>query len=126
MRFTRRRWDLWCLGGALFLALGGLADTLLLSGKPWQPLKFAAVALALLPLRFDIPPEGRTYTPISRLQPAHRRLILWVVVNLPLLAAAGAVAPRLEAWWICPIAAAAHLAVTLALARRADLERGVR
>ncbi|HEX7899173.1 MAG TPA: hypothetical protein VF950_15515 [Planctomycetota bacterium] len=75
MTFTRRRWDLWCLGGALFLALGGAADALFLSGKPWSPLVFPALVLALFLLRPRIPAAGFEATPIRRMSTAKRRLI---------------------------------------------------
>jgi hypothetical protein len=115
MTFTRRRWDAWCLVLAGVLAFGAW-----LNGRG-SPL------VGLIPfwlLRFRIPAQGFSATPIRRLSPASRRLIAWGVLSLPLSLAATVLAPRnLEAWWICPIAAGAHMAVTFRLARRVDLER---
>ena len=125
MRFTRRRWDAWCLGGALFLALGGAADTLYLSGRPWSALVFPAPVAALLLLRFRLPAEGFEATPLSRLGVWHRRHIVWCVGLMPVLLAAAALTPRLEAWWIYAVVAGALMGVTMWLARRADRERGV-
>ena len=114
MRFTRRRWDAWCLVLAGVLALGAW-----LNGR-WSPF------VGLIPfwlVRFRIPADGFPATPIPKLPPAHRRLIAWCVASFPLVLAAAILVPRLEAWWIYAVVAAAHMAVTLWLARRADLER---
>ena len=120
MRFTRRRWDAWCLGGALFLSLGGAAEALFLSGKPWSALVFPVPMVALFLLRFRIPAGGFESTPIRRMSTAKRRHIVWCLASMPVLLAAAILAPRLEAWWIYALVAGAHMAVTLWLAHRAD------
>ena len=49
MRFTRRRWDTWCLGSALFFCLGALADSILTG-------HFAPKGLGLSGLRAVVAP----------------------------------------------------------------------
>lgn len=115
MRFTRRRWDAWSLMLATAVAVVAWID-----GR-WTALMGAGL-FGLV--RFRIPAEGFPATPLRALPPEHRRRIAWCAGSLPLVPAACVLALRKPgAWWIYPLAGALHVAITLRLARRADLAR---
>jgi hypothetical protein len=121
MRFTRRRWDAWCLLGAGMFALGAVAEGFLVGFVPLKLLAYPAMVLPLVLLRFSIPVEGRDYPTIRSLPGAHRELIVWCV-SMPVLLVGLALIPK-NLWWIAPAPAIPVTAITFWLAGRADRAR---
>ena len=121
MRVTRKRWDTYCVVGAVLLLLPTSLE--ILDGNY---LRGAVAPLAVIPLvllRFLIPVEGYEATPIRMMAIEYRRLILWICIVSMLtpfyLVIAFALGAEGLVWAFTPVI----LPPTLWLAHRADKAR---
>ena len=116
VRFTRRRWDSYCVAGALLL----LAGTAFIVKDPLRTVLAPFVILPLFLMRFQIPAAGYDATPIRALPAPRRRAIWWCGLAGPLLALSAVACVLLQMEWLIWFLLPTAVLPAAGLAFRAD------